>query len=129
MKKDVIFNTERSPILIVSDILKKYEIGESIEEIILNLEEDKKSRVVFVILGLKDLFFGKIKEEEFLSLFQKKLKTDLKTTKSILEDLKEKLPYSIKEIFIKNRKEKTKKKQSSIDLLTPAVALGIETEE
>ncbi len=84
MKKDVIFNTERSPILIVSDILKKYEIGESIEEIILNLEEDKTSRVVFVILGLKDLFFGKIKEEEFLSLFQKKLKTDLKTTKSIL---------------------------------------------
>ena len=70
-KQRVIFENDIDPTEIVSNILKKYNLEETLEESCEKIIDEKELKVVTVVKGLKELFLNEISEKEFLSLLEK----------------------------------------------------------
>lgn len=95
----VVFETDLGPVQIASDILEKYNLKESSKEACQKIDEGKEPRVIIIIQAVKDLFLGKISEEDFVFNIEKQLEISKETAKKIAEDAKEKLLSIAKKII------------------------------
>jgi len=73
---------------ILSDVLDKYKLKETADEIFKKLETNEKSHRAIVMSIVRNLVFGNIQEGELPSLLSKELTIDSKTAEDLAVDIK-----------------------------------------
>lgn len=96
----VIFQIDTGPVVVVSNILKKYDLEESSEEACKKIKEGKKPRVNIIIQAASDLVLNKISETGFISTLEKQLEITRQIAEKIISDVKEKLLSTAKKITV-----------------------------
>lgn len=96
----VIFQIETGPVVVVSNILKKYNLEESSEEACKKINEGKKPRTNIIIRAASDLVLNKISETGFISTLEKQLEITKQTAEKIINDVKEKLLSTAKIVTV-----------------------------
>ncbi len=124
-KERIIFQTDKGPVVIVSNILKKYGLEESLRDAYKKIKRKEKPRVTAVIEKIKDLIFKNISERDLLLFLEKELSVNNEASKKILEDIKKDLLVLAKIVPFK---KSTESRDSTNELRSskPSVAVGLE---
>lgn len=124
----VIFQIDTGPVVVVSGILKKYNLEESSEEAYKKIKEGKKPRTNIIIQAASDLVLNKISEKDFISTLEKQLEITKQTAEKIINDVKEKLLSTAKKITAKEF-EISEEKSIVATLIKPPIGLKKTEEE
>lgn len=122
----IIFTPKGNPVTIVSNILKKYNLEESLKKLLERRKRGEDSKRVIIIQKAKDLFLNEISEEDFLSFLKEELQTTEEQAKKIREDIKKDLIRFAKKITVTEKTKESEEKPSFISSLKPSIAIGLE---
>ena len=125
LKKRIIYETEKGSVIILFNILKKYNLEESFEEIFKKIKRKEKPKISIILKKIKDLIFKDILKEEFILFLEKELNINKQIAEKIFKDIEINLISVSKIITTKNSLKKENLKNKTI-FLKPSIVLGLE---
>ncbi|MCX6718286.1 MAG: hypothetical protein NTY81_01635 [Candidatus Staskawiczbacteria bacterium] len=102
------FSGEKSPYIIISEILEKNNLKETLNDMVDKIGQGQVSRIIILYKLSRDIAGEKIYEKDFILAIQDQLKTTTKIAQDINKDIKEKLLPLAQKINIVEQKSEEK---------------------